>query len=246
MKRFSENALSVALITLAASVVSVGVVWAGTSALLGGDTVPTVQSETIGTTAPGGDESDGESPGDGDLPQVPPDDTTDIAELTALVKNLGEQVDALAKTVATSNDKVDALEKKVATVSGDFDGLESRLSEGLRSIENVGDDVAQAKQDAADALAQVGALSSAVAVLERKASKLTEDGNYSGPVNPSQLTRRLTATDISGNWPLNRVSEKLRTEHLEVNGFGCSSDFRYHTVMVVNSFRSLECVRITK
>lgn len=246
MKRLSENALSVAVIALAASVVSVGVVWAGTSALRGGDTVSNGQSEAVGSTAPGGAESDGESPGDGDLPQVPPDDITDIAELTALVENLGEQVDALARTVATSSDKVNALEKKIATVSGDFDGLESRLSEGLRSIENVGDDVAQAKQDAADALARVGGLSSAVSVLERKASKLAEDGNYSGPVNPSQLTRRLTAADISGNWPLNRVSEKLRTEHLEVTGFGCTSDFRYHTVMVVNTFRSLECVRIAK
>ena len=128
----------------------------------------------------------------------------------------------------------------------EFDDLDTRLNKGLVAIEGVTDDVAAAKQDAADALEAVTGLSTTVGVIERRTAKLSEDGNYSGPINPSQFTRRLTTTDVTGNWPLNRVSEKLRTDNLEVYGSGCSADYRFNTVLVVNSFRWVECLRIAK
>ena len=128
----------------------------------------------------------------------------------------------------------------------DFDDLDTRVNKGLAAIDGVADDVASAKQDAADALETVTGLSTTVSALERRTSKLNDDGNYSGPVNPSQFTRKLTTSDVTGNWPLNRVSEKLRTDNLEVYGSGCTADYRFNTVLVVNSFRWVECVRIAK
>lgn len=243
MKRLSENLVGIGLVALAASVVGVGAVWASGSAFFGGESGAVSRGETVDSSVPVD-----ESP-DGDLPPVSPDDPNspdDLAELKKLVAGLAEQVDTLAATVAASVDRVDTMEKRVASVVGEFDDLDTRVNKGLAAIDGVTDDVAAAKQDAADALEAVTGLSTTVGVLERRTAKLGEDGNYSGPINPSQLTRRLTTADITGNWPLNRVSEKLRTDNLEVYGSGCTADFRYNTVLVVNSFRWLECVRIAK
>lgn len=243
MKKLSGNLVGVGLVALAASVVGVGAVWASSAAFFGGDDGVASSAQTVDSSVPGD-----ESP-DGDLPPVSPDDPgqpDDLAELKRLVADLSGQVESLAASVARSVDKVDTLEKKVASVVDDFDDLDTRVNKGLAAIDSVTDDVATAKQDAADALEQVTGVSGTVAALERRTAKLDDDGNYTGPVNPSQFTRRLTTADITGNWPLNRVSEKLRTDNLEVYGSGCTADFRFNTVLVVNAFRWVECVRIAK
>lgn len=243
MKRLSGNLVGVGLVALAASVVGVGAVWASGSAFFGGDSGTASRAETTDSSVP-----TDESP-DGDLPPVSPDDPgtpDDLADLKKLVSDLTEQVETLAATVASSVDKVDTMEKKVASVVDDFDDLDIRVNKGLAAIEGVADDVASAKQDAADALETVTGLSTTVAALERRTAKLNDEGNYSGPVNPSQFTRKLTAADVTGNWPLNRVSEKLRTDYLEVWGSGCTADYRFNTVLVVNTFRWVECARIAK
>lgn len=252
MKRLSGNLIGVGLVALAASVVGVGVVWAGSSALFGADSVGEARVSTADSSVPADDTPDGDLPPvppDGDQPDVPPGDpgnSDELDELRQIVSALSDQVEALAATVAASVDKVETLEKNVASVVSEFDDLDSRVNKGLVAIERVTDDVAAAKQDAADALSAVNGLSATVGVIERRTTKLGEDGNYSGPINPSQFTRRLTTSDVTGNWPLNRVSEKLRTDNLEVYGSGCSADYRFNTVLVVNAFRWVECVRIAK
>ena len=243
MKKLSGNLVGVGLVALAASVVGVGAVWASGSAFFGGDSGAASRVETADSSVP-----DGEQP-DGDLPPVSPDEPgtpDDLAELKKLVADLTEQVETLTATVAASADKVDTMEKRLSTVVDDFDDLDTRVNKGLAAIDGVADDVASAKQDAADALETVTGLSTTVSMLERRTAKLNDEGNYSGPINPSQFTRKLTAADITGNWPLNRVSEKLRTDYLEVYGSGCTADYRFNTVLVVNTFRWVECVRIAK
>lgn len=257
MKKLSGNLVGIGLVALAASVVGVGAVWATGGAFFGGDGGVASRAGTTDSSVPADDRPDG------DLPPVSPDDPgtgDDLDELKKMVADLSDQVETLStsvtasvervdtveKLLAASAEKVDRAEKKVASVADDFDDLDARVTKGLVAIEGVAGDVATAKQDAADALAQVTSMSATVAVLERRTAKLGEDGNYIGPVNPSQFTRRLTTADITGNWPLNRVSEKLRTDYLEVNGSGCTADFRFNTVLVVNAFRWVECVRIAK
>lgn len=265
MASHSKNISGIAALALAASVVGVGALWAGTSALRDSGTTETRSESTdtaeSSTTMLPTTTTDGTAPGDndGDLPLVPPqdpdqpDDSTELDELKKLVRDLGEQVETLAATVATSTDAVAALEKKVGAVVDDVDGIDSRLNKTLSEVKALSGDVAsaklnaaEAKADAADALEKLAGISSTVSTLEKRTSKLNDEGAYSGPVNPSQFTRKLTTADITGNWPLNRVSEKLRTENLEVVGFGCTNDFRYNTVLVVNSFRGVECVRLAK
>ncbi|MEY2967141.1 MAG: hypothetical protein ACO3RB_00170 [Ilumatobacteraceae bacterium] len=247
MKRMSESLFGVSLFAVAASVVAVGVVWASGSAEQ--DTVR-LSAEVV-TTLPPGDGPGGDAPDeiDGTVPPVTPDEPgrgDDIDELTAIVRDLGEQVESLAATVAGSVETVESLEKKVSSVVSEFDGLDARVNEGLAKIDGVGDDVAQAKADAAAAVERVGTLTDAVTALQAKTSKLADDGTYTGTVKPSQLSPRLTTNDVSGNWPLNRVSERLRSENIEVNAWGCSTDYRFNTVLVVSAFRQIECVRIPK
>lgn len=246
MKRLSGNLVGVGLVALATSVVGVGALWAGSSAFFGGGDVSRL--DTTDSSVPADDQPADDQP-DGDAAPVSPDDPAnpdDLADLRALVTDLAEQVEALAATVEASVGKVDTMEKRLASVVDDVDDVDTRVTEASAAIDKLTDDVSTAKKDAAEALETVTGVSTIVAVLERRTAKIDDEGDYGGPVNPSQFTRKLTTTDITGNWPLNRVSEKLRTDNLEVTGFGCSTDYRYNTVLVVNAFRWVECTRIAK
>jgi cell division protein FtsB len=228
---------------LASSVLGVGLVWAGVSAFRGGESSATV---IVASTV-----ADGDSPDDVDvtLPPVSPDEpdrVDEIAELTAVVRELGERVEALAATVDGSVGMVESLNKTVASVAAELNGLDTRVTKGLSRIDDLETEVIRAAADAIEAKEQVGIVSKAVTALERKAAKLADDGSYTGTVKPSQLSPRLTTNDVTGNWPLNRVSDKLRSEYIEVNAWGCSSDYRFHTVLAVSAFRQVECVRIPK
>lgn len=252
MKRLPSNILGISLLAVAGSVLTVGVVWASGSALRDGSgngSVAVGRVTTADSTVPGdsGDDPDGDlppvDPGDPGAPGVPDDR---IDELILLVNELSERVDGLSETVAAQTARIAKVERRITEVEVDFDAVDDRWAEGLRKVEEAAVDIEQAKSDAADAVARVNAVGNAVTVLERRASRLAEDGTYTGTITPSQLSRRLTPGDLSGDWPLDRTTGMLRSSSIEVSVSGCWSDSRYHTVLSVDPFRRLECLRIAK
>lgn len=249
MKRHPSDILGISLLALAGSVLTVGVVWASSSALRDGS----------GTGSSGGaatvDSIPGDEP-DGDLPPVDPGDpegpggpgTPDqrIDELTRLVGALSTQVGALSDAVAAQTARIEKVEQRVTEVEVDFDAVDKRWAEGLRRLEEASTDIEQARSDAADAIARATVLGGTVSTLERRTARLADDGSYTGVVNPSQLSRRLTSGDLGGDWPLDRTSGSLKSSSIEVSASGCWADSRHNTVLSVDPFRRLECLRIAK
>ena len=249
MKRLPTNILGISLVALAGSVLTVGVVWASGSALRDeSGTGSSGRAATVDSIP--GDEPDGDlppvDPGDPEGPGGPgaPDDRID--GLIRLVDALSTQVETLSDAVAAQTARIEKVERRVTEVEVDFDAVDTRWAEGLRRVEEASADIEQAKSDAADAITRVTALGGTVSVLERRTARLTDDGTYTGTVNPSQLSRRLTPGDLSGDWPLDRTSGMLKSSSIEVSVSGCWSDSRYHTVLSVDPFRRLECLRIAK
>ena len=249
MKRLPTNILGISLLAVAGSVLAVGVVWASGSALRDGSGSGRVATERVATA----DSTVPDDSSDGDLPPVDPGDPGApdgpdgrIDELIALVNDLSDQVDGLADTVAAQTARISRVERRITEVEIDFDSVDTRWAESLAKVEAAAADIEQAKSDAADAVARVNTVGNAVTVLERRASRLTDDGTYTGTINPSQFSRRLTPNDVSGDWPLDRTTGMLRSSSIEVSVSGCWSDSRYHTVLSVDPFRRLECLRIAK
>jgi hypothetical protein len=177
--------------------------------------------ETSETTVPGGD--DGESGVD------PIDDMDDlrrqVLELTATVQEL-------TGIIATLESDVTAAVARAEKAADDAGRIASVADEAAG-------DAAEARRIAGEATDKIGAL-------EAKTSKLNNEGIYSGTITPGQLSRRLSPTDLSGDWPLNRVTGQLESDDILVSAFGCSSDYRFHTVLTVDAFRQLRCERIAK
>ena len=242
MKKITSNLVGFSVLALAASIVGVGVVWAGSAALR--DETPASSTSTVDSVPP--DEVDGELPPVGPDEPSGPGEPVDIDDLVALVREIDAKVDALSDTVAASSAKVDRLESRVDAVREDVDDVDARATAGLAKLDGFAADIARARSDATDALEAVTGISGAVAVLERRTAKLSEEGNYGGPVNPSQLTRRLTPADLSGDWPLDRVTGQMGINRLTVSLGGCWSDSRYNSVLAVSPFRDIECLRIPK
>ena len=249
MKRLPTNILGISLLAVAGSVLAVGVVWASGSALRDGSGSSRVATERVATA----DSTVPDDRSDGDLPPVDPGDPGGpgapddrIDELIALVNQLSDQVDGLSDTVDAQTARISKVERRITEVEIDFESVDARWAEGLAKVEAAAEDIEQAKSDAADAVARVNTVGNAVSVLERRASRLTDDGTYTGSINPSQFSRRLTPNDVSGDWPLDRTTGMLRSSSIEVSVSGCWSDSRYHTVLSVDPFRRLECLRIAK
>lgn len=223
MRRFSSRLVSSSLLAIAASILVVGVVWASSGALQTSD-----NSSTVVTTTVPADEEDDEL-GDGDLPGIDPGD--EIDELRRLVVDLASQVETLTETISTLQSDVsdaEAVAREAATAAG--------------KVKSIADDAAA---DADEAQRVANEVSSRFSLVELRTSKLNEEGLYSGAINPSQLSRRLTPTDMTGNWPLDRVTGEMESKYLLLPFSGnCSPRFGFYSVLVSDSFRRLTCERI--
>ena len=202
MRRFTSNMVGTSLIAVALSVLTVGVVWAGSSAM----------------QVFVNDSTDSTVPTEGEVPELSPGDSLPPEELTSLVLELSAKVDSL-------QEKVDAYESDIAAAR------ESATK-------------AAAAADAATTAAAEAKLK--VAQFEKRMSKLNEEGVYIGTIAPNQLSRRLTATDLTGDWPLDRTTGELSGDKIKINGSSCWSDSRYNVFVTPDTFRGLNCIKVLK
>lgn len=202
MRRFTSNMVGTSLIAVALSVLTVGVVWAGSSAM------------QVFVDDP----SDTTVPTEGEVPELSPGDSLSPEELTSLVVQLSAQVDSL-------QEKVDAYESDIAAA---------------RELATK----ATAAADAATMAAAEAKLK--VAQYEKRLSKLNEEGVYIGTIAPNQLSRKLTALDLTGDWPLDRTAGELGGEKIKMNGSSCWSDYRYNVFVTPDTFRGLNCLKVLK
>lgn len=223
MHRFSSRLVSSSFLAIAMSIFVVGVVWASSGALQTSDNSSTVSSSTV----PGGNEDD--ELGDGDLPGIGPGD--EIDELRRLVVDLADQVETLTETISTMQSDISSAEsvaREAATAAG--------------KVKSIADDAAA---DAEEAQRVANEVSSRFGLVELRTSQLNDEGVYSGAINPNQLSRRLTPTDVTGNWPLDRVTGELETKHLLAPFSGnCTSRYGFYSVLVSDPFRRITCERI--
>jgi outer membrane murein-binding lipoprotein Lpp len=190
------------LIAVALSILTVGIVWASSSAM----------------QAFVDDSTDTSVPTEGEVPELTPGDPLSPEELTALVLELSIKVDEL-------QEKVDAYESDITAA---------------RESATKATAAADAATDAAeDAMTQVTSV-------VKRTSKLNEEGVYTGTITPNQLSRKLTASDLSGDWPLDRTNGELNGEKIKVSGSSCWTDYRYNILVTPDTFRGLTCLKVLK
>lgn len=194
--------VGISLIAVALSILTVGVVWAGSSAM------QVFVDDSTDTTVPT----------EGEVPELIPGDSLSPEELASLVQEL-------SATVQTLQEKVDAYETDIASAR------ESATK-------------ATAAADAANTAAAEAKLK--VAQFEKRMSKLNEEGIYTGTIAPNQLSRKLTATDLNGDWPLDRTTGELSGEKIKMTGSSCWSDYRYNVFVTPDTFRGLNCLKVLK
>jgi len=222
MRRFSSRLVSSSFLAIAVSILVVGVVWASSGALQTSN-----NSEVSTSTVPG----DGEEGEDGEVPGITPGD--EIDELRRMVEDLTDQVETLTGVISTlQTDVADA--ERVARDAATSAGKVRSIADGAAA------DAEEAQRVANDVASRFGSI-------ELRTSKLNDEGIYTGAINPSQLSRRLTPTDMTGDWPLNRVTGELETRYLVAPFSGnCTSSWGFHSVLVADAFRRVTCERIAK
>jgi hypothetical protein len=214
--------VSSSFLAIAISIFVVGVVWASSGALQ-----TSTNSSTVVTTAPG-DEEDQDG-GDGDLPGIDPGD--EIDELRRLVVDLTDQVEKLTEGVSALGSEV-----------SDVEGVARDAATAAGKVKAIADGAAT---DAEEAQRVANEVSSRFGVVELRTSKLNDEGVYLGAINPNQLSRRMTPADMTGNWPLDRVTGDLEARYLLLPFSGnCSTRYGFYSVLVGDPFRRLACERI--
>lgn len=221
MKKLSNNIAVTAIVSVVASILVVGLVWAGTSALRGSsapteDTVPNDTTTIIDDTPSGG-----LLPSDASLQDV-------IVELN----RMSQRLDTVQKQLTTIE----------ATAQRAFDNSTEAQNSVAAVKSTVGELAADFKKVADDARTAV----TRVDALDKKLINIDAEGSYTGPVRPNQFSRKLTADDLTGNWPLDRTAGELDAAKLVANFAGCWADYRYNVVVTVDAFRKLGCTRVLK
>lgn len=185
-------------------------------------------------------------PGDTTVPDSAPVEVRSLDEVKAQLRDLQdtvgslvESVDGLSEDSAAQSEKIASHASLIAGLARDVDSLTGSLGtltstvKDLRStVVGLGDAVTALKAD--------------VAATKLRTAKLSDTGDYSGPVDPSQFTRKLTTTDISGNWPLGRTTDKLDSDKVAPPTFGCFADPRYNVFLSVDAFSRIACTKILK
>lgn len=243
-----KNRLSVfGVVAVAVSLAVIGVVRPVTNALTGGPTAPVSTTSTSSTTTgPGGGSSTTTSSAPrvttpveddpDDTPPSPPDWGDAIADLDERLDSVITRVDTLSGALDDTADVAREAKSIAKSVSADLATIRDDLAGTIG-------DITRMKQDVAGALERLTSITDQVS---RKLSKINNDGNYTGPLAPNQITPQLRPSDIAGEWPLNRTTDYLDAAKINVDFGGCFADYRYNTVLSVNPFRRLECLRLPR
>ncbi len=226
MRKVTSSLIGTSLFAVALSILVVGVVWAGSSA------------RQIFTAGPN-DSTETTVPTEGEIPDLIPDDSLPPSNILEIIGELSAKVSKL-------EEKVDAYESDIAAARAEAAKAKAVAEDAVEKIATVVDDAAAAIRDAAAAAAAANEASERVTQFEKRLSKLTDDGVYTGTITPGQLSRRLIASDISGDWPLDRTSGELGGEKVKVTGSSCWSDYRYNVFIVPETFRGLTCLKVLK
>ena len=276
MRRFTSHFLGFSVAAIALSTLLVGVVWAGSSALraeepvvtdettISSSTTPsestpeslpesssttsTVLIATSSTLPPESDESVQSTTTTVDekdsvlAPVVP----LDTKKLTSLVADLSKQIKDLAEKVEKDSERISVLSILAKETTDDVDVIRTRLAEVLKKVDRIDSDLDTVKKDAVSALERTEKTETSVEKITKQVSQLDEEGEYSGSIKPSQLSRKLTPTDLSGDWPLDRTTGDLDSDAIKISGSGCWPDYRYNIVLSADAFGRVVCVRIAK
>jgi hypothetical protein len=226
MRKVTSSLVGTSLFAVALSILVVGVVWAGSSAR---QFFEAGSNDSIETTVPT----------EGEIPDLITDDSLPPSNILEIIGELSAKVSKL-------EEKVDAYESDIAAARAEAAKAKAAADDAAEKIATVVDDAAAAIRDAATATAAANEATARVTQFENRLSKLTDDGVYTGTITPGQLTRRLTASDISGDWPLDRTSGELGGEKVKVTGSSCWSDYRYNVFIVPETFRGLSCLKVLK
>jgi hypothetical protein len=148
-----------------------------------------------------------------------------------MVEDLTNQVETLTGVISIlQTDVADAV--SVARDAATSAGKVRSIADGAAA------DAEEAQRVANDVATRFGSI-------ELRTSKLNNEGIYTGAINPSQLSRRLTPTDMTGDWPLDRVTGDLDTRRLLMQfTSNCSERYGFHTVLISDVFRRISCARI--
>jgi len=223
MRKLASNLVGTSLFAVALSIVAVGVVWAGSSAR------QIFVNDSTETTVPT----------EGEIPDLIPDDSLPPSEVSELIKELAATVDKLEEKVDANESDIQAARTEAAKAKAAADDAAEKIDAAVK-------EAAVAIRDAAAAMTAANEAKAQAALFERRLSKLTDEGVYTGTIAPSQLSRRLSSSDVSGDWPLDRTSGELNGEKVKVSGSNCWSDFRYNIFVVPETFRGLTCLRVLK
>ena len=238
MIRSSKNIVGTGLVAIAVSIVVVGVVWAGTSALQNPNVAKPVSATEVMpglsipvVTLP--------QENDGDLPDIQPGDNLSNEELTAAVARLTEDVSALLVRVAKTDSGINAL-------ADDIEDVNTRLTTALDKFKKSPPESSEPSEPLppSDTRALLEETLVRLSDVEAQTKLLSIDGVYSGTITPAQLSRKLTAADLLGDWPLDRTSGDLDVKSVKAEN--CWGDSRYNTVLTVDPFRRIVCLRIPK
>lgn len=228
MKRFISNIAGAGGFSIAAAVLVVGLVTAVTSAQQDNSPQGRSGAITVTTDSIADDEED-----------VSPPETADPTTPEGRLDIIESRLDELDELTSDMVDRADEQEDITARIAATVDSLKSDVAEVRSSVSSMKADIKLFGE-------KMSALSAAVDALTTKTSKLNTDGTYTGSVDPSQLTRRLTPNDVNGQWPLDRTTGTLDIGKLGTPTFGCSGDSRYNVFMTVDVFGRYSCVKVLK
>ena len=226
--RLAHGTLAVGLISIAASVALVGVVWASTAAI-GEDND---SAEVSSSTSIPGDDSNSES----DDSVSSSDVNARLEALTLRINEASEQLTKLSNEFLEITATSESTQTQITKLSSKIDTLKNEISDAV-------EDVRKTRASFNDLEARVLALTS---VVEKKTVLIDDEGKYIGSIGPSQITPQLRVSDVLGKWPLDRTEGDLDVSKLYSDLFSCTSDSRNHAVLSIDVFRRMTCLRIPK
>ncbi len=223
-----NNVFAISLLAIAGSVVLVGVVWAGSTAL------ERQQNQFISISP----DSDVDLPDDASS-----DDSVIEGNYEQRISELEQTLDVLLEDSADLFVRLTDIEKSSDSLNAQIVQLQSDVSDVQVKIQSALIEIDELKK----VISGVdNRLSDLAALVAKKTSAIDEDGRYVGSIAPSQITPQLRVGDIGGNWPMNRTIGDLDISRLNPDLSWCSPDSRNHSVLSVDGFRRIACIRIPK
>ena len=159
---------------------------------------------------------------------------------------MSEQIDDLSDVVNESIEEIDAAVARISVTETGLVDAQSDATSALAQAKKAITTAEEASSRVDEVATTVEQVSTAVAQVKTKLVKINDDGTYIGTITPAQLSRKLTAVDLAGDWPLDRTSGDLDSAKLKAPTFGCWPDSRYNTVVTFDSWSRIACLRLPK